>query len=228
MAVREKVDDILDRCVKSIDTWQQLIIENFEDDQEQKQEIDKLKNAVKKYCKVDQIINKTDDALRKLDDKLNAPESTGSEDVNQLFEEYLNSEPASSVENFENSRIWKNIFRRMSDVMEVKQKKRKIDNTQYEELGDSMMCSNVFAPPIDPISKVVVRNPYKNKRCKHVYEYSTIVVYIKQLKSKAKCPYIGCNTNQLRMTDLVKDDNLQSEITQYLETQQEEESDDEE
>ncbi|XP_023017339.1 uncharacterized protein [Leptinotarsa decemlineata] len=226
MAIRERLDATLERCIKSIDTWQQLITENFEDEQEKNEEQEKLKNCVKMYCEVDQLIKKTDDALEKVDNELNEKEATGSEDINKMFQDFFENEPTSSSQNYANSRIWKSVFGRMSDVMEVKQKKKKIDDTHFEELSDSMMCSNVFTPPIDPITKTVVRNPYKNKRCKHVYEHGTIVGYIKQLKSKAKCPYIGCNNNQLRVTDLVADTSLQSQITEYLETQEAEESDD--
>ncbi|CAH1178994.1 unnamed protein product [Phaedon cochleariae] len=227
MALYERLEENLDKCIRSLDIWKQLINENCDDEQEKRMEMEKLTNCVKSYCDIDKQIKSTENALRKLDEKMNDPDSKGSEDIDHLFQEYLQDDPTASTNNYKESPLWKKVIGGHSDVVEVRQKKSKIDDTQFEELGDSLLCSNVFAPPIDPISKTVIQHPYKNKRCKHVYEYGTISNYIKQMKNKAKCPYIGCNNNNLRLTDLVEDGNLQVQISQYLETQQEEDDDSE-
>nr|CAH7759161.1 unnamed protein product [Callosobruchus chinensis] len=71
------------------------------------------------------------------------------------------------------------------------------------------------------MTKKVIKNPYRNKRCNHVYEYNSIVDYVKQQRHRAKCPYIGCTNHKLRIVDLVVDRELATQITQHLENQNE-------
>ncbi|GJQ73690.1 putative SUMO transferase [Trypoxylus dichotomus] len=62
---------------------------------------------------------------------------------------------------------------------------------------------------VDPITKTELQNPWKNKVCGHVYEYSTIMDYINSKKGKGlKCPYVGCANANIRKADLVEDRNL--------------------
>ncbi|KAJ8942044.1 hypothetical protein NQ318_002799 [Aromia moschata] len=226
MSLRERHEQILDNCVESLKSWKELIAE-YLDGEEKTAELEKLQQVAKDYCDLDSMFQRSMKVIQKVEEQLNEDE-TPSKDVQKLYEGNLKKDLEAPEENYKDSDVWQRIFRGVSDVMEVTQKERVIDESEFEDLGDSMLCSNVFAPPIDPISKTVIRNPYKNKRCKHIYEYATIVSYIRQLKRKAKCPYIGCKNNRLLMDDLVKDDQLRVQITQYIESQCDEESQGEE
>ncbi|XP_057657700.1 E3 SUMO-protein ligase NSE2-like [Diorhabda carinulata] len=220
MSVLRKTDEMLENITRSLETWKKIITNvcASEDD------INLLKQQVEAYSKLEQEYDKTDKAIQLLDEKLN--NSTTCEDVDTLYQDCYESLATRSTINHQDSKVWKAVFKDLSDVKEIRIKKKKIDNDQYEAVDDSLMYSNVFSPPIDPITKVVVRNPCRNKTCDHIYEYDSIVDYIKRVKQKAKCPYIGCTSRQLRVTDLVKDNAMKNQISRYLETHQSETEED--
>lgn len=221
MTLQERHEQILERCVESLKTWKDLIAEYVEDD-DSATEINKLKETTQGYCEISGDFKKALKALQKVEQQVNESEDSTT-DVNKLFEENLKLE-TDTTEDYINSDIWQSVFRGMSDVMEVKSKKRKLNDSEFDELEDSVFCSNVFTPPIDPISKAVIREPVRSRKCKHVYERAMIVDYIKQQKRKAKCPYIGCSSKQLLMGDIVEDSQLRSQITQYMENRSNEDT----
>lgn len=223
MDLRGRELKIKEKCLQSLSDWKKMILDNLED-ADRIEEIKRLQNIVSDYCIIDRDCAKNRKTLESLKQKIAARDEEDKElDLDSMYKEYTNiAEPSS--ESFEDDDIWQEI---LGDgiVVEVMKKKSNVQVSTFEELGDSLLLSNVFSPPIDPISKMVIRNPYKNRRCKHVYEQSTIFNYITQLKGKAKCPYIGCNNNQLNMKDLREDRDLQSQITEHLLTQGDEDND---
>lgn len=225
MTLQERHEQILERCVESLKTWKDLIAEYVEDDNDSTTEINKLKETTENYCDISRNFKNAIKALQKVEEQVNGSEECVT-DIDKLFEENLQQE-SETTEEYVNSDIWQSVFRGMSDVMEVKRKKKKLNDSEFEELGDSMFCSNVFTPPLDPISKTVIREPVRSKKCKHVYERAMIVDYIKQQKRKAKCPYIGCSSKRLLMEDIVEDSQLRSQITQYMENRQDEDTEEE-
>ncbi|KAJ8915127.1 hypothetical protein NQ315_000379 [Exocentrus adspersus] len=225
MTLQERREQYLERCIESLKSWKDLIAEHLDDD-DSTPELLKLKETTKGYCDLDHDYKKSLRALEQVEELLDKTEGRSGDEVEQLYKEKL-KEDSTTVE-YTDSDIWQNVFEGITDVMEVKQKKKKLRDNQFDELEDSMFCSNVFTPPVDPISKAVIREPVRSKKCKHVYERSMIIDYIKQQKRKAKCPYIGCSNRLLQVTDLVDDSNLQSQITQYLEAQDSEDEDTEE
>lgn len=220
----ENEEVLMEKCVDKIKSCRKLITKYLDED-EKIVEMEKLKTLVHDFCEIDEKFKRNEKAFEKLDNHLDGIEDPTNIDVDKLFLEILNSEPKSSSINTSHNKIWQTVFDNEGDIMIVEKKKiKQLRDNQFEEVDDSLLCSNVFTPPVDPISKAVIRNPYRNKKCKHVYEYSTITDYIQQLKYKAKCPYIGCSNNQLRGKDLVEDNQLQSHITQYLDTQLDQDS----
>lgn len=223
MTLQERHEQILDRCVESLKTWKDLIAEYMDDD-DSVVEFNKLKETTENYCDISRNFRNSLRALEKAEEQLNNESEESTRDVKELFEENLKQPEI--TEEYINSDIWQSVFKGMSDVMEVKRKKKKLNDSEFEELGDSMFCSNVFTPPIDPISKAVIRDPVRSKKCKHVYERAMITDYIKQQKRKAKCPYIGCSSKQLLMSDITDDSELQSQITQYMANHVDEDTED--
>lgn len=58
---------------------------------------------------------------------------------------------------------------------------------------------------IDPITKLPIVEPVKNKICGHVYEKSSIMQLLKR-KGKTKCPIAGCiAADQVQVEDLISD-----------------------
>lgn len=223
----ENYEELVDNCVDQLKTWKKLIGKYLDDDEKAK-EVEKLKKTATGFCEIDEQFNRHQKVFDKIDIYLeHNDEDPSTVDVDKIFDEMLKNEPVSSTSNLSHNRIWQTLFHNDEDIMIVEKKEKKqLRDNQFEEVDDSLLCSNVFTPPVDPISKVVIRNPFRNKKCKHVYEHLTIIDYIKQLGRKAKCPYIGCKNINLRTTDLVEDNELQSNITQYLDTQQDSQTSD--
>merc|ERR1719228_342937 len=75
---------------------------------------------------------------------------------------------------------------------------------------------------IDPITKKQIVDPVKNKKCKHIYEKSTIYSMIdlaRENSKPVKCPYMGCNCRDFKKTDLVKDREVLGHIHNLKEEQ---------
>ncbi|CAG9862244.1 unnamed protein product [Phyllotreta striolata] len=211
-----RADNILERVGKSLVTWKSLIMHAHpEGDNRKTEQLEKLETFVKEYSVIETNYQRSKDALEKLDEKLS--DSTEKADIDEMYQQCLNELPGSS--NYQKSNIWET-FHGRSDIMEVHKKNKKLKDSEYDELEESMFCANVFTPPVDPISKAIITVAYRNKVCGHVYEYDTIANYIESSKKKAKCPYIGCNNNNLKISQLKEDKALQDQIKQYLENQE--------
>lgn len=81
---------------------------------------------------------------------------------------------------------------------------------QQENNEDQELCDDNDAIIVkqssgrkDPITQVDIKDPVKNIHCKHVYDKTSILKYIKS-KEKKRCPYIGCtNPHPLHQKDLI-------------------------
>lgn len=86
------------------------------------------------------------------------------------------------------------------------------EETTDEVLVEGDMQLSEAITEFDPITKRLLVNPYKNKRCKHIYEYSSIEESLK-LNRKMRCPVSGCpNKNYVVLADLVPDDELRRKL----------------
>ncbi|KAM4688897.1 E3 SUMO-protein ligase NSE2-like [Discoglossus pictus] len=59
-----------------------------------------------------------------------------------------------------------------------------------------------------PITQLEMTNPVKNKVCGHTYEREAIERMIQnrhQKKKKARCPKVGCDHSDMKITDLIPD-----------------------
>lgn len=54
---------------------------------------------------------------------------------------------------------------------------------------------------IDPLTKGPIKNPVRNKRCRHLYCYETILPYIRTI-TYPRCPIAGCHLPHIRESDL--------------------------
>lgn len=83
--------------------------------------------------------------------------------------------------------------------------------TSQSVMEDGMMVQDVLIVTIDPITKSMIKNPVRNKKCKHVYDKSSIVDAI-QLKGLARCPYVGCSNKNVKLADLVEDREMKQKL----------------
>ncbi|XP_058461951.1 E3 SUMO-protein ligase NSE2-like [Malaya genurostris] len=65
---------------------------------------------------------------------------------------------------------------------------------------------------IDPISKLPLEIPVRNKKCNHIYEKSSIEMLIRN-NPRTRCPVMGCAANQyVTLADLEEDKMLQHKL----------------
>ena len=90
----------------------------------------------------------------------------------------------------------------------------KVLKKRDEEHGDtnaSVTISQCSGASIDPLTKKLIEQPCKNRVCGHVYEYKSIMEYLKGNKKRVNCPYVGCGNFRLRSSDICRDENLETE-----------------
>ncbi|XP_044272770.1 E3 SUMO-protein ligase NSE2-like [Tribolium madens] len=209
----ERQENLLQDCVNSLKTWKELIETHLEG-AEQATELSELETVVKDYCLVSFNASKSSEACREVLDYFH--EESNNHDVDELYNTRLGSKTQTFGGNYQQEGIWKEVYMGVTDrdVEEVERTSQE-DATEYEEMGDSIFYSNVFTPPVDPISKMVIQEPYKSRKCGHVYDYKFILQYIKDVKNRAKCPYIGCSNGKITVEELVKDNETKSKIENY-------------
>lgn len=69
--------------------------------------------------------------------------------------------------------------------------------------------------PIDPFTQKEIEIPVVNKKCKHVYDKSSITNYLNQRAKSGRtgqCPQIGCLNRNVTFNDLVEDKELKEKI----------------
>jgi len=57
-----------------------------------------------------------------------------------------------------------------------------------------------------PITLKPMVQPYRNRTCKHVFEKEAVINYIRNMRdkrSKARCPNLGCTNKDLKLNDFV-------------------------
>lgn len=102
------------------------------------------------------------------------------------------------------------------EVQEIQSQKKSLVFTQHGD-DNSILASQQFSVPLDPLTKQPISNPCRNSVCHHVYEHDVIMEYIvsekkRSKKKMCKCPYIGCSNGNLKVQDIVKDRELKSQI----------------
>nr|XP_033788892.1 E3 SUMO-protein ligase NSE2 isoform X2 [Geotrypetes seraphini] len=74
-----------------------------------------------------------------------------------------------------------------------------------EELDEDITITQTQTNFICPITLVEMKKPMRNKVCNHVYEEEAIRIMIENKPKKARCPKIGCDNLNMKITDLVPD-----------------------
>ncbi|KAL3273118.1 hypothetical protein HHI36_014572 [Cryptolaemus montrouzieri] len=216
----ENYENILGRCIDSLKSCKELSFKYLKSDEKI---LGTIQELTKEYSEANFEVEKADRALSKL--RAHLESSTGDDpNIDDLYNQFLKENETEL--DYTDSDIWKEVFSG-EDITEVKPKSKKLSISEYDKVDDSLLCSNVFKPPVDPISKTIIKDPYKNRICGHSFEYEFILSYIKEKKNKAKCPYVGCTNHTFRASDLRPDDNLKTKVIEYFESHQNEESSEE-
>jgi SUMO ligase MMS21 Smc5/6 complex component len=86
-----------------------------------------------------------------------------------------------------------------------------IRNDEDDEL--EVIASQSTIDVYDPFTKSVMEEPYKNRKCGHSYEKSSIEEVLKRSRGKpVDCPVVGCRQTIANMNDLEPNLHLQVAI----------------
>ncbi|XP_053322425.1 E3 SUMO-protein ligase NSE2 [Spea bombifrons] len=82
------------------------------------------------------------------------------------------------------------------------------EEEMFESMDDDVTVTQSQANFVCPITLVEMTNPVKNKVCGHTYQREAIERMIQdrqQKKKNTRCPKIGCDHSDIKITDLVPD-----------------------
>lgn len=190
--------ELFNSCINSLESCIDTV-KKYSDDKAK--QIKYLKEVItKEYCNIDLEYERSTEAFRKVEERLNKDDIDGSTDVLRLYENYLGKEKKSDHLTHP---VWYRIVKtERDDSLQILERTvNDVDDAEYENIDDSIMCSQTKAQAIDPLTKVAIKKPCKNKRCGHFYDFETISMHIKRKKKAPTCPYLGC-TETVRMSDL--------------------------
>ena len=73
--------------------------------------------------------------------------------------------------------------------------------------GDQeLVMTETHVATLDPWTRQEIRQPYRNGRCGHLYDRSSLESVLQTRAKKPTCPYVGCtNKTPLRWEDLTED-----------------------
>lgn len=164
-----------------------------------------LKDIVaKEYCTIDLQFDKFADAVKRAENFIISEEVMPEKNATEIFEQFLSKEEV----DYKTHPLWYQIGKMEDDqnsVMEIGNASTELNNSQeYEKLDDSIMCSQKKNVPLDPLTKMAIKNICKNRKCGHLYDLETITLHVKRKKKVAHCPYVGC-TNILILSDIIQE-----------------------
>lgn len=185
-------EEILRDCGEFLKSCIDLINEYADTDMKSSQ-IDVINNVQKSINDVDNEFKRSMKAIGKTKEYFNDENVDDTQKVENIYKDFLSKESQSIAcanQSFAGAVEGNNSF------------------------NESVVLSHTpFQIPKDPLTKRYINDPCRNKVCGHVYEFDTIVGFIKMKKNKMKkCPYVGCTNNSLSLGDIEKDEHLKMQI----------------
>lgn len=102
-------------------------------------------------------------------------------------------------------------FQTIGDVEENRRYQEYLELISDDNNTSEILTISESVNTIDPISKLQIVNPVKNKKCGHTYEKTTILELISKNKN-LRCPMVGCNVQGIKQDDLVDDHKMKRYI----------------
>lgn len=207
----EELAVLRQQCVDGLRNSADYVLK-YLDDEEKNHEINKLKTYVQSYCYLAKLSNlkEVKEFITVQDDDICNYED---------FEVFLEDQERRLNLNHNNHAYMKNF---MDNI-----KSHQAASSTYDDPEIEIVQSN--ATQIDPITKLPIRMPVKNKFCGHIYDMTSISEYMR-MKNRARCPYVGCrNIVPIVAKNLVTLDSHISQnenFTQQMETQDYDDSQD--
>nr|XP_022907910.1 E3 SUMO-protein ligase NSE2-like [Onthophagus taurus] len=188
---------LMEMCVNALKICAKTVNENLEGD-EKDNFLSELEDDCCHYIMED-IKNKCcKQALSLTIPEMESQENEGF-DINNFYDKAFNDLIGTTKTNFNEHDFMKDFRRTVGDT------RKRI------EIDESLIDATQFHVPVDPITKLSIRNPWRNKICQHIFDKDTIYSYLDSKKS-IKCPYIGCTNTKLCLNDMVLDQELLQKI----------------
>lgn len=95
-----------------------------------------------------------------------------------------------------------------------------VSQSSQMQMDEDISQPNEVISDIDPITKKRLENPVRNKHCRHIYGYQSVLQSL-QRNSRLRCPIVGCaNKKFVEMSDLIEDEDLVVRLAQQRNSQQ--------
>lgn len=191
---------LFNKCIDSLASTIDVVNEYSNEKDKQTKYLKEV--ITKDYCNIDLGYERATNAISKVEEELNKEDIDPSIDITKLYENYLQKEKTCD---YLTHPVWYRIAKNEASVLEAMEASRSAEDEEYEEIDESLMCSQAKSLSIDPLTKAAIKKPCKNKKCGHVYDFETISLHIKRKKKASACPYMGCNET-VAMSDLCSQD----------------------
>ncbi|KAF5295174.1 hypothetical protein FQR65_LT10562 [Abscondita terminalis] len=181
-----------------------------------------LQRNAKEYCEIDAEHTRCKDALNATYQYFQTKEDT-TEEVQEVYNKYLSEQ---EIDSYENHPIWQ----KLNETSNVTDEEQSEEGEDDENMFEEGIVPSQFEPPIDPITKRPIKDPCRNRKCHHVYEYDSIMDHLNNIKvnkGKPRCPYIGCTNKNMNVKGIIKDTELKQQILNYSSSQLEQSKEEE-
>lgn len=210
MADEYEQKQLFDSCINALESCMEFV-EKYSDEADKRKQTEYLQTVVAKdYCNIDLNHQNSLQAIAATTNAFTANAINPNETAKTVYKKNLKK---IGDDDYIAHPVWNRINRHNESVEEVA-KENNDSNVEYEDVDGSMLCSQSKALQLDPLSKTAIKNPCRNKRCGHIYEYDTIMVYLQRKSKAVHCPYVGCGNVRMLKSQIVKDDELKKKFEQ--------------
>jgi len=202
-----------DRQLKYIKTGTELVIETVKsvlehmEGEERMQFLQEQRQQILAYLRLEIEYTTGKSILKNLEEHLKTKEGTMDTDMVAEYKKRYEEELENKAKEL------------TVDSLKKNPKYLKVEQLISSKLGggladdEDLVCAEEETQYIDPWSKKKIDVPVKNKVCGHYYDQQTALKMLQRSKSKVKCPVVGCSNNNLKSSELEKDQEVLMTIT---------------
>ncbi|KAM9308459.1 E3 SUMO-protein ligase NSE2 [Gastrophryne carolinensis] len=172
-------------------------------------DVDSMESVMLEYAAVNrdlnQYINTVEETIREL--KRNPPDQIP--DLGALVQErYAAVQSKNTEEELRRNTKYVQFREQLRDLRKQMGVASDSAEVNFEDEDEEIAVTQSIANFTCPITQMEMENPVKNKKCGHTYEKDAIEKMIQNRQNKgksARCPKIGCDHDNMQITDLVSD-----------------------
>lgn len=190
---------LFDSCINALESCMEFV-QKYSDESDKHEQTKYLQTVLTKdYCNIDLNYKNALKAIEKTQNTITTESINPNETVKSVFERTLKK---INDDEYATHPVWYRINKQEQNSIEEVENEDSDEDKEYETVDDSMMCSQSKALPLDPITKMAIKNPCKNKKCGHIYEYENIMMYLQRKSKVSRCPYVGCGNLRMHKSQI--------------------------